>query len=115
MKKQLLVEYLDCRRLPLTKHEGAMSLHDALCEAAPQFYVHLLADPATHISHKREILVHVLAPSAASAIERQRILDMLRILPLLEALQILAVIRDLRINRSRARELVLIFLIGHEQ
>jgi len=115
MKKHVLIEYLDCRRLPLAKHEGAVSLHDALYEAAPQFYLHLLADPATHVSHKREMLVHMLAPSAASTIERQRILDMLRIIPVLEALHILTVVRDLRINRSRARELVLSFLIGHEQ
>ncbi len=115
MKKRVLIEYLDCRRLPLTKHEGAVSLHDALYEAAPQFYLHLLADPATHISHKREMLTHMLAPSAASTIDRQRMLDVLRTLPVLEALQILTVVRDLRINRSRARELVLSFLIGHEQ
>jgi hypothetical protein len=115
MKKHLLIEYLDCRRLPLAQHEGAVSLHDALYEAAPQFYLHLLADPTTHISHKREMFIRMLTPSAASTIERQQILDILRMIPALEALQILTVVRDLRINRSRARELALSFLIGHEQ
>jgi hypothetical protein len=115
MKKHLLVEYLDCRRLPLVQHEGAVELHNALCASAPQFYLRLLADPATDISHKREMFVHVLTDPFAHDIERQRIEDVLHAMPLAEALQLLTIIRDLRINRSRARELVLTFLIGHEQ
>ncbi len=115
MKKHLLIEYLDCRRLSLTQHEGAASLHDALCEAAPQFYLHLLADPTTDISHKREVFVRLLTHPAAHDIKREHIEDVLRVMPIAEALQLLTIVRDLRINRSRARELVLTFLIGHEQ
>ena len=115
MKKHLLVEYLDCRRLPLTQHEGAVELHDALCEAAPQFYLHLLADQATDISHKHKVLVNLLTHVSTHDIERQRIEGILRTIPMVEALQLLTIIRDQRINRSRARELVLTFLIGHEQ
>lgn len=115
MKKHLLVEYLDCRRLPFAQREGAVELHSALCEAAPQLYLHLLADPATHISHKREVFMNLLTHASAHDIERQRIERILRTMPILEALQLLTVIRDLRINRSRARELALTFLIGHEQ
>ncbi|MBE3561980.1 MAG: VWA domain-containing protein [Ktedonobacteraceae bacterium] len=115
MEKNLLLHYLDCRRLPLAQCEEAASLHDALCESAPQFYLHLLADSATDVSHKREILVNVLRNDAAQQVERERILAVLRLMPTREALQVLGVIRDLRINRSRARELVLAYLFGHEQ
>jgi len=115
MQKSILLEYLDCRRLPLAHHEGAVALHRALCESAPEFYMYLLADPATDPSHRREIFVNLLGHSAAQGIERQRILAVLQSMPADEALQVLGVVRDLRVNRSRARELVLAFLLGHEQ
>jgi hypothetical protein len=115
MQKSLLLEYLDCRRLPLAEHAGAVDLHGALCESAPEFYMYLLADPATEVSHKREIFVNLLGHGAAQGIERAHILAVLRLLPVDEALKVIGVVRDLRINRSRARELVLAFLLGHEQ
>src|SRR5579862_3352739 len=115
MDKNTLLEYLLCRRAPINEHEGAIHLHTVLCEGMPDFYVHLLADPVTHVSHKREILVNLLWNPAAHDIARQRILDILYALPVAEALDIVAVIREQRINRSRARDLMLAFLIGHEQ
>jgi hypothetical protein len=115
MDKYLLVEYLNCRRLPIAQCEGAAHLHSAICEVAPDFYLSLLADPVTEASHKREILLNFLSHPAARECSRQRILTQLYALPVSEALQVIEVIRDQRINRSRARELVLAFLLGHEQ
>lgn len=115
MDKISLLEYLQCRHLPMEQHEGAIHLHSVLCEGMPDFYAQLLADPVAHISHKREILVNLLCNPAARDIARQRIVDILYALPVSEALEIVAVIRERRINRSRARDLMLAFLIGHEQ
>jgi hypothetical protein len=115
MQKSLLLEYLDCRRLPVAECAGAVGLHGALCKSAPEFYMYLLADPATEVSQKREIFVNLLGHEAAQGIERARILAVLRLLPVDEALKVIGVVRDLRINRSRAREMVLAFLLGHEQ
>src|SRR5262249_8297110 len=84
--------------------------HRALCEAAPDIYLHFLADTLSHFSHKREVLVNLLEEQ----IERQRLLEILRRLPADEVLEVLGVIRDRRINRSSARELVLEGLLGHE-
>ena len=113
MNKNLLIEYLNCRRLPMSQE--AIHLHSALCEEAPDFYLHLLADPAAEVSHKREVLTNLLWNPAAHEVARQHILATLYALPLNEALRVISVIRDERINRSRARELLLGFLIGHEQ
>jgi hypothetical protein len=99
----------------MEQHEGAIYLHSVLCEGMPDFYAQLLADPVAHISHKREIMVNLLGNPAARDVARQRILDMLYALPVSEALEVVAVIRERRINRSRARDLMLAFLIGHEQ
>src|SRR5579859_5074815 len=99
MQKSILLEYLNCRRTPLTHHEGAVALHRALCESAPEFYMSLLADPATDPSHRREIFVNLLGHSAAQGIERQQILAVLHLLSADEALQVLGVVHDLRINR----------------
>lgn len=114
MDKNLLIEYLNCRRLPLSQHEGATQLHSALCEIAPDFYLRLLADPVSDVSHKREVLTNLLNP-ATHEVARQSILELLYEMPLNEALRVISVIRDERVNRSRARELLLSFLIGHEQ
>jgi len=115
MDKNLLLEYLFCRRAPMTEQEGAIHLHSVLCETAPHFYARLLSDPVTDISHKREILVNLLWNPAGHEVARQRILAELYTLPFTEALDVVSVIRLQRINRSRARALVLAFLLGHEQ
>ncbi len=115
MNKNLLVEYLNCRRLPLEKHEGATQLHGAICEVAPDFYLCLLLEPATDLSHKREILLNFLFHPALRTFGRHAIQTQLNALSVSEALSIVEVIRDRRINRNRARDLVLAFLLGHEQ
>src|SRR5579875_3322467 len=107
MNKNLLVEYLNCRRLPLEKHEGATQLHSAICELVPDFYLCLLLEPATDISHKREILLNFLFHPALRKFGRHTILTQLNALPTSEALNIVEVIRERRINRSRARDLAL--------
>ncbi len=114
MNKNLLVEYLNCRRLPIEKHEGATQLHGAICEVAPDFYLRLLLEPATDISHKREILLNFLCQPVLRKFGRHTILAQLNALPVSEALSIIEVIRERRINRNRARDLVLAFLLGHE-
>ncbi|WP_297167719.1 vWA domain-containing protein, partial [Thermogemmatispora sp.] len=115
MDKKLLIEYLNCRQVPLTGQEQMVSLHQRLCEAAPEFYLYLLADPFADLSHKREMLVNLIRLPAAHAITRQRIVEQLRVLPAEEALLVADVIRQRRINNRRARELGLQLLIGHEQ
>jgi hypothetical protein len=116
MDKRLLLRYLDCRRSPVEQHEDASRMHNALFEGAPDFYLHLLTDPQAHVSHKREILLNLLQAEAEARqkIERQRMLDTLNVIPLAQGLQVIGVIYDLRINRSRARELVLNYVLGHE-
>src|SRR5579885_1254931 len=52
MLATLLVDYLDHRRLPITRWENAADLHRALYEASPELYLHLLADPRADLSHK---------------------------------------------------------------
>lgn len=110
MDKHIFLRYLENRRAPLGRQDEAVQIHKALCEAVPAFYQHLLVDALSHVSHKREVLVNLLE----TQIERQRLLEMLRQLQVDETLAVLDVIRDLRINRSRARELVLEALLGHE-
>ena len=115
MNKNLLVEYLNCRRLPVEKHEGATQLHSAICEVAPDFYLRLLLEPATEISHQREILLNFLLHPSARKFGRHSMLAQLYAMPVSKTLSIVEVIRDRRINRNRARDLVLAFLLGHEQ
>lgn len=114
MNKNLLVEYLNCRRLPFEQHEGATLLHSAICEVAPDFYLRLLLEPFTDVSHKRAILLNFLSHPALRTSGRHTILAQLNALPVAEALNIIEVIRERRINRNRARDLVLAFLLGHE-
>jgi hypothetical protein len=111
MDKNILLQYLECRRESFEKWEGAVQVHKALCEVAPDFYLHLLADPLAEVSQKREMLVNLLGKQ----VERPRLLEILQRLPASEMLSVLGVIRDQRINRSRARELALACLLGHEQ
>ncbi|HET8846205.1 MAG TPA: vWA domain-containing protein [Ktedonobacteraceae bacterium] len=111
MDKNILLRYLENRREALGKQEELVLVHKALCEAAPEFYRHLLNDPLAHISHKREVLNNLLSLQ----VERRHLLEMFQQLPLDETLAIVSVIQDLRINRSSARELVLESLLGHEQ
>lgn len=111
MNKQILLHYLEGHREPLTSREGTVQIHKALCETAPDLYLHLLADPLADVSQKREMLVNLLG----TQVERQSLLELLQQLPVTEMLSILTVIRDQRINRSKARELVLTGLLGHEQ
>ncbi len=115
MNKNLLVEYLNCRRLPFEQHEGATLLHSAICEGAPDFYLRLLLEPFTDVSHKRAILLNFLSHPALRKFGRHALLTQLNALPALEALSIVEVIREQRINRNRARDLALAFLLGHEQ
>ncbi|WP_052891246.1 VWA domain-containing protein [Thermogemmatispora carboxidivorans] len=115
MDKKLLVEYLNSRQIPLTGQEQMLTLHQRLCEAAPEFYLYLLADPFADLSHKREMLANLIRLPAAHTITRQRIVEQLRTLPAEEALLVADVIRQRRINNRRAREIGLQLLIGHEQ
>ncbi|MBX5455355.1 MAG: VWA domain-containing protein [Thermogemmatispora sp.] len=115
MDKKLLIEYLNCRQIPLTGQEQMVTLHQRLCEAAPEFYLYLLADPFADLSHKREMLANLIRLPAAHTVTRQRIVEQLRVLPAEEALLVADVIRQRRINNRRAREIGLQLLIGHEQ
>jgi hypothetical protein len=115
MDKKLLIEYLNCRQIPLTGQEQMVTLHRKLCEAAPEFYLYLLADPFADLSHKREMLANLIRLPAAHTVTRQRIVEQLRVLPAEEALLVADVIRQRRINNRRAREIGLQLLIGHEQ
>ncbi|RAQ96657.1 type 1 periplasmic-binding domain-containing protein [Thermogemmatispora tikiterensis] len=115
MDKKLLIEYLNCRQIPLTGQEQMVTLHRRLCEAAPEFYLYLLADPFADLSHKREMLANLIRLPAAHTVTRQRIVEQLRVLPAEEALLVADVIRQRRINNRRAREIGLQLLIGHEQ
>src|SRR5262249_33937773 len=58
VNKDLLLQYLECRRKPPTRTPEAVPLHAALCEAAPAFYLRLLADPVADVGHKREALAN---------------------------------------------------------
>jgi hypothetical protein len=115
MNKTLLLAYLDVRRSQLAGNEEAFRLHQALCELAPEFYLDLLADPSSEISHKREILVNVLQQASAHTIERKQIIEVLARLPIADALAVLDGVRMRKINGRRAHDLVLTFLLGHEQ
>jgi hypothetical protein len=115
MDKKLLIEYLNCRQIPLTGQEQMVTLHRKLCEAAPEFYLYLLADPFADLSHKREMLANLIRLPAAHTVTRQRIVEQLRVLPAEEALLVADAIRQRRINNRRAREIGLQLLIGHEQ
>jgi hypothetical protein len=113
INKHVLLAYLEGRRYPVSQLDGAALLHSTLCEAAPLFYLHLLTDRATDVSHKREILWNWLTHPSARTIDHQHVLNWLNVLPGEQALKIIELVSDLRINRSRARTLVLSFLIGH--
>ncbi|HEY4389495.1 MAG TPA: hypothetical protein VGN34_34070 [Ktedonobacteraceae bacterium] len=115
MNKTLLLAYLDVRRLPVAGNEEILRLHQAFCELAPEFYLNLLADPSSEVSHKREILTNVLQQASAHTIERKQIIAVLSRLPLTDALIVLDGIRTRKINGRRAHDLVLTFLLGHEQ
>ncbi len=115
MLATLLVDYLDHRRLPITRWENAADLHRALYEASPELYLHLLADPRADLSHKRHVLLNLLTQPAARHIGWQRIVEMLRRLPAVEGLQVLDVLRTSMTNRRRAREVGLAYLLGHPQ
>ncbi len=113
MNRNLLVQYLNTRRVSMSKQEDAVQLHSALCEAAPDFYLHLLADPVAEISHKRTVLANLVCMPAARHIDRQRILELLHTLPAAEVLSIIEELYLDRVNRRRARALGLAFLLGH--
>src|SRR5579862_6814826 len=115
MDKQTLLAYLESRRRPTAQVEGAALLHSTLCAAAPLFYLHLLADRATDVSQKREILWNWLSAPAARSIERQAVIPLLMALPTEQALQVVELMSDLRLNGHRAHTLVLSFLLGHPQ
>ncbi len=115
MNRTLLLTYLDMRRSPVTGNEEALRLHRALCELAPGFYLTLLADPTSEMSHKYEILTNLLQQPSAHTIEHEQILTVLSRLSLADALTVLSSIRTRKINGRRAHTLVLSFLLGHEQ
>jgi hypothetical protein len=115
MDKTLLLAYLDLRRSPLAGNQDGVRLHQTLCEQAPAFYLKLLADLTSDMSHKHEILANVLERSAAHTIEREQIVATLLRLPLTDALAILDGIRRRKINNRRAHDLVLSFLLGNTQ
>jgi hypothetical protein len=102
LNKNVLLAYLEGRRYPVAQLDGAALLHSALCEAAPLFYLHLLTDRATDVSHKREILWNWLTNPAARTIEQQYVLHWLKVLPGEQALKVIELVSDLRINRHRA-------------
>ncbi len=113
INKQLLLAYLEGRRRPVAQLDGAARLHSTLCEAAPLFYLRLLTDRATDVSHKREILWNWLTQAEARPIERSQVLALLNTMPIEQALRVLELISDLRLNGHRAHTLVLAFLLGH--
>jgi hypothetical protein len=115
MDKNLLLNYLACRRLPLEECEGAAKMHSTLCEATPDFYVSLLADQAAHITQRREVFINLLGHTVARQTSRQHVLSALFTLPVNDALQIVDTIWTLRVNRNRARALLLSFLLGHKE
>jgi hypothetical protein len=115
VNKDLLLQYLECRRKPPTRTPEAVPLHRALCAAAPAFYLRLLADPVAEIGHKREALANLVCQAPPTAAGRRQILTALRALPAAEAVRVLDVLCARRVNRRRARELGLAFLLGHEQ
>ena len=115
MDKTLLLAYLDLRRSSLAGNQDGVHLHQTLCEQAPAFYLKLLADPTSEMSHKHEILANVLEQSAAHTIEREQLVATLLRLSLADALAILDGIRRRKINNRRAHDLILSFLLGHQQ
>jgi hypothetical protein len=115
MLATLLLDYLDHRRLPAVTWEDATALHRALCEAAPELYLHLLADPRADVSHKRQVLLTLITHPAARGIAWRSMVEVLRRLPPAEGLQVLDVLRTSMTNRRRAREVGLAFLLGHAQ
>jgi hypothetical protein len=115
MLATLLLDYLDHRRLPAATWEDSTALHRALCEAAPELYLHLLADPRADVSHKRQVLLTLITHPAARGIDWRRMVEMLGRLPPAEGLQVLDVLRTSMTNRRRAREVGLAFLLGHAQ
>lgn len=115
MLSTLLIDYLNHRRLPAAKWEDATALHRALCEAAPELYLHLLADPRADVSHKRQVLLTLITHPAARGIDGRRVVEMLRRLPAAQGLQVVDVLRTSMTNRRRARKVGLAFLLGHAQ
>src|SRR5262245_44403019 len=112
MDAQLLLDYLDLRRSPVTS--AAEQTHRRLCEASPTAYVALLADRASVISHKREALANLLTLASAREAPIVAMREALRTLPTSELLQALDVLPTRRINSHRARRLMRDILIGED-
>lgn len=115
MEKTLLVEYLNHHRNPLAGWADGATCHRRLCESAPEFYLHLLADARAELSQKRCILLNLITHPAARGTPRQRIVALLHRLPVVEALQVVEVLRTSMTNGHRACEIGRAFLLGHEQ
>jgi hypothetical protein len=104
MDAQLLLDYLDARRSALTP--DALPIHHQLCDAAPTPYVALIADRASHLSHKREALATLLTRSAARGVPVAALRSALGELPADEQLQALDVVAARRLNSARVRALL---------
>jgi hypothetical protein len=115
MDKRLLLAYLDGRRRPMTGDPNACEMHWALLAQAPELYLDLLADPAAHVSQRREVFVNLLGQANRDRAGREAILERLRAQPVEDALSILEAIRCRHQSGRWARNLGLSFLLGHDR
>jgi hypothetical protein len=115
MDKNLLLAYLDGRRLPIGEDSKAAELHRALFAQAPEFYLDMLADRSANVSQRREVLANLTRHPHAVRADRKAILARLRAQPVEEAVSILEALRSGRCNGRAARTLGLSFLLEHNR
>jgi hypothetical protein len=84
MDKNLVLAYLDGRRLPIGEVSKAAELHRALFAQAPEFYLDMLVDRSAHVSQRREVLANLTRHPHAVRADRKAILARLRAQPVEE-------------------------------
>lgn len=113
MNTNLILSYLDLRRLPVADEDFSLSVHRALCAESPRLHLALLADRSAHLSHLRLGLVTLLThPVARQRISAAEITAQLHALPALRALEVVEALPLHRLNGRRARQVGLALLLG---
>jgi len=68
MNRYLLLNYLNCRRLLLSRDESVSGLYAPLCDVSPEFYVQVLTEVALDAMQKRGVLIQLLQNPAVCGI-----------------------------------------------
>ncbi|KOR33043.1 hypothetical protein TI05_03545 [Achromatium sp. WMS3] len=116
MNAELLRKYLKMHRKPITKYQDATVVHKELCQSQPEFYMELLKNNLTHLSHKQEIFLNIISLNCNSLAGPQtaKIVTFLQALPIEQSLQLIDILPKLKVNCSRIRNLGMNYLLGHE-